>query len=168
MGADATIRLWDVATRLQLSGFDSPEDPPLCCTFLLAPASRQIAVGFRSGRLRIFDAGEAELLQVCAAFAVTCVLHRAAGADHIRVQALAPLKVHANENEGCNRNCKLSEVMHNKLLDSVGKSAWSYACATWLGVGHVKAIQISLAASISADSSLLGDDRIFTTTACRS
>lgn len=72
MGADGTIRVWDIATHAQLCGFDSHTDPPLCCTFLPNPLRRDVACGFQSGRLRIFDTAKMELVQV-GAWAHCCV-----------------------------------------------------------------------------------------------
>lgn len=64
MGADKTIRVWSISSHAQLCGFDSQADAPECCAFLPDPARRDIAIGFHSGRLRIFDTAKIELVQV--------------------------------------------------------------------------------------------------------
>ena len=53
LGKDTTIRLWDVFTGTQKYEFNSPSDEPLCAAY--HPTEYSLAVGFRSGALRVFD-----------------------------------------------------------------------------------------------------------------
>ena len=48
----------------QVCGFDSPRDAPRCCAFAPGVGRREVACGFASGALRIFDATTIALLQV--------------------------------------------------------------------------------------------------------
>ena len=62
---------------LQVCGFESPKDAPRCCAYAPGVGRREIACGFASGTLRIFDASSIALLQVClhaAAIMSPCIL----------------------------------------------------------------------------------------------
>ena len=48
----------------QVCGFESPKDAPRCCAFAPGVGRREVACGFASGALRIFDATTIALLQV--------------------------------------------------------------------------------------------------------
>ncbi|KAK9788859.1 hypothetical protein WJX73_001992 [Symbiochloris irregularis] len=64
IGADATIRVWDLLSHMQLCGFDSPEDSPCCVAYLPQhPQNHHIACGFASGHLRIFSVVQTDLIQ---------------------------------------------------------------------------------------------------------
>lgn len=53
LGKDTTIRLWDIFTGTQKYEFNSPSDDPLCAAY--HPIEYSLAVGFKSGALRVFD-----------------------------------------------------------------------------------------------------------------
>ena len=59
--ADGTTRVWDVATHAQLYEFDTPGEAALCCAY--HPTRRELACGYDSGRVRVFDVAKAALVQ---------------------------------------------------------------------------------------------------------
>ena len=59
-GADATVRVWDEATGLQKSELASPDDRALVLAW--RPETDDVAVGFASGSVRVFDLDKTETL----------------------------------------------------------------------------------------------------------
>ncbi len=59
--ADGTTRVWDLATHAQLYEFDTPGEAALCCAY--HPSRRELACGYDSGRVRVFDVAKAALVQ---------------------------------------------------------------------------------------------------------
>ena len=53
LGKDTTIRLWDIFSGTQKYEFNSPSDEALCAAY--HPIEYSLAVGFKSGALRVFD-----------------------------------------------------------------------------------------------------------------
>lgn len=53
LSSDGTFRIWDTLTLEEKYEFNSPNDEPLCGAF--HPTIRTLAVGFKSGAIRIFD-----------------------------------------------------------------------------------------------------------------
>ena len=50
---------------MQVCGFESPKDAPVCCAYAPGVGRREIACGFDSGALRVFDASTIALLKAC-------------------------------------------------------------------------------------------------------
>lgn len=59
-GEDATVRVWDEATGLQKSELASPDDRALCLAW--RPDIDNVAVGFASGSVRVFDLDQTRTL----------------------------------------------------------------------------------------------------------
>lgn len=55
LGKDGTVRIWDTLTLLQKYEFSSPEDEPKSVAYCTTTGVHQIAVGFVSGYVRVFD-----------------------------------------------------------------------------------------------------------------
>ena len=53
--------MWDLATHAQLYEFDTPGEAALCCAY--HPTRRELACGYDSGRVRVFDVAKAALVQ---------------------------------------------------------------------------------------------------------
>ena len=53
--------MWDLATHAQLYEFDTPGEAALCCAY--HPTRRELACGYDTGRVRVFDVAKAALVQ---------------------------------------------------------------------------------------------------------
>ena len=62
MSEDGSIRIWDLGTHHQLYEFDAPGEVPCSCAY--HPVQHEVACGFASGCLRIFDIASTSLVQV--------------------------------------------------------------------------------------------------------
>ncbi len=61
--ADGTVRAWDVTSRQQLLEFFAPGEKVLCVA--CHPTKAEVACGFESGAVRVFDVAAASLAQEC-------------------------------------------------------------------------------------------------------